>query len=295
MNPKFFLLSLSLVFVLAPPVFAQSVDDVVILETSQGNMVIEFFPDKAPDTTQNFVNLAHDGFYDGTLFHRIIPGFMIQGGDGLSKSEENRDNWGSGNLLGYTIDAEFNDLKHNKGIISMARTPDPNSASSQFFIVHEDSNFLDGQYTAFGRIITQESFDTLEKIATLETNTRDQPVDSEQAKILSAKVVPRSEISNILKLGDPQLVVTKSQLIPSPEVTSGDYTNKQLGFSISFPEGWIVQEPAKNDPAFPVVAALAPETASTIPPNMYVTVRDAAGKSLDDWIKERKRISTILY
>ena len=125
------------------------------IETSAGNMTLEFFPDKAPGHVENFVKLAEDGFYDGTIFHRTIPGFMIQGGC--------PEGTGTGGP-GYKIKAEFNDTHHARGVLSMARTSDPNSAGSQFFICHGDAAFLDGQYTAFGKLI--EGDDTLDKIAT---------------------------------------------------------------------------------------------------------------------------------
>ncbi len=191
---------------------AQTDDEVVILYTSSGKIVIELFSDDAPKTVQNFLNLADSGFYDGVLFHRIIKDFMIQGGDPLSKDPESQSMWGTGDA-GQNIEAEFNTIKHNRGIVSMARSSHPNSASSQFFIVHGDSNFLDEQYTVFGRIITQESFDTLDKIASLETVDRDVPVDRERAKILSAEVIKRSKISDSLELGNPERIFSS---IPEP-------------------------------------------------------------------------------
>ncbi len=124
-----------------------------VLETSEGSMTLEFFADKAPGHVGNFVELAEKGFYDGTVFHRIIPGFMIQGGCPLGT--------GTGGP-GYNIDAEFNDVHHERGILSMARAQDPNSAGSQFFVCHGDAGFLDGQYTAFGRMISGD--ETLDKI-----------------------------------------------------------------------------------------------------------------------------------
>ena len=127
------------------------------IETSEGNMKFEFFPDKAPGHVENFVTLAEKGFYDGTVFHRVISGFMIQGGCPLGT--------GTGDP-GYKIKAEFNDVHHQRGVLSMARGGDPNSAGSQFFVCHGEAGFLDGQYTAFGRLI--EGDDTLEKIATAE-------------------------------------------------------------------------------------------------------------------------------
>ncbi len=199
----------SLLFLFSNFVNAQTNDVVVVLDTHLGKIVIEFFPSDAPKTVDNFLKLVDDGFYDGIIFHRIISNFMIQGGDPLSKDPGSQSLWGTGDA-GQNIKAEFNTIKHNRGIVSMARSADPDSASSQFFIVHADSNFLDEQYTVFGRIITQESFDTLDKIASLETGARDVPIDPEQAKILTAKVVQKSEISDLLDLGEPELVLSST-------------------------------------------------------------------------------------
>lgn len=124
------------------------------VETSVGTMKFEFFPDKAIGHVKNFVQLAEDGFYDGTIFHRVISGFMIQGG--CPRGD------GTGGP-GHTIKAEFNDTHHERGILSAARAADPDSAGSQFFVCHGDAAFLDRQYTAFGRLIDGD--DTLEKIA----------------------------------------------------------------------------------------------------------------------------------
>jgi peptidyl-prolyl cis-trans isomerase B (cyclophilin B) len=125
------------------------------IETSAGAMTFEFFPDKAPGHVENFVKLAEKGFYDGTGFHRVIKGFMIQGG--CPRGD------GTGGP-GYTIKAEFNDVHHARGILSMARSQNPDSAGCQFFVCHGDAGFLDRQYTAFGKLI--EGDDVLEKIAT---------------------------------------------------------------------------------------------------------------------------------
>jgi len=125
-------------------------DEIAVIETKFGNIEIEFFPNKAPGHVKNFKSLAKSGFYNGTLFHRVIPGFMIQGGDPNSKQAD-RDMHGSGGP-GYTIKAEFNDTPHARGIVSMARAGHPDSAGSQFFIVVKDAGFLDGQYTAFGKV-----------------------------------------------------------------------------------------------------------------------------------------------
>ncbi|MAB80397.1 MAG: peptidylprolyl isomerase [Planctomycetes bacterium] len=124
------------------------------IDTSEGSMKFEFFPDKAPGHVDNFVSLAEKGFYEGTVFHRVISGFMIQGGCPLGT--------GTGDA-GYKIKAEFNETHHERGVLSMARGPSDDSAGSQFFVCHGEAGFLDGQYTAFGRLI--EGDDTLDKIA----------------------------------------------------------------------------------------------------------------------------------
>lgn len=133
----------------------------VRIETDHGNMLVEFFADKAPNHVANFVKLAGEGFYDGTRFHRVLAGFMIQGGDPNTKDGASGA-WGTGGP-GHKIDAEFNDVHHERGVLSMARSADPNSAGSQFFVCHGEAGFLDNQYTAFGRLA--EGFDVLDKIA----------------------------------------------------------------------------------------------------------------------------------
>lgn len=131
---------------------------IAVIETTAGAMTLEFFPDKAPGHVENFVKLADKGFYDGTVFHRTIKGFMIQGGCPQGT--------GTGGP-GYQIKAEFNDTPHVRGIVSMARSSDPNSAGSQFFICHGDARFLDKQYTAFGRLTA--GGEVLDKIANAPT------------------------------------------------------------------------------------------------------------------------------
>ncbi len=126
-----------------------------VIKTSKGEMTLELWPDVAPKTVANFVKLANEKFYDGTCFHRIVKGFMIQGGDPLTKDENQKDMWGTGGP-GYSIKAEFNDRSHQPGVISMARSSDPDSAGSQFFICLGDASFLDRQYTAFGYLIKGE-------------------------------------------------------------------------------------------------------------------------------------------
>ena len=137
------------------------VDEVAVMETSKGKMVVEFWGKDAPQTVANFKKLARQGYFDGTGFHRIIKNFMIQGGDPNSKNP-NADNLGTGGP-GYTIQDEFNAHKHVKGVLSMANTGTPNSAGSQFFIMHGTSEILDGHYTGFGHLIA--GMDVLEKVA----------------------------------------------------------------------------------------------------------------------------------
>ena len=149
-----------------------------IIEMENGKtMTVELYPDKAPITVKNFVDLAEKGFYDGLIFHRVIEGFMIQGGD--------PDGTGCGGP-GYSIKGEFssngvkNDLKHTRGVISMARSMAPDSAGSQFFIMHEDAPHLDGQYAAFGKLI--DGFETLDEIAETPTGRADRPKTEQKMK-----------------------------------------------------------------------------------------------------------------
>ena len=164
-------------------------NDVAVITTSEGVMVLEFYPDVAPGHVANFKKLANSGFYDGTCFHRVIPGFMIQGGDPNTKNDSAKDTWGMGGP-GYTINAEFNSKHHARGILSMARTSDPNSAGSQFFICHADAGNLDGQYTVFGNLI--KGFDVLDKIATTPTEPPDRPI--KRVNIDSIKIVPADSV-----------------------------------------------------------------------------------------------------
>jgi peptidyl-prolyl cis-trans isomerase B (cyclophilin B) len=153
-----------------------------IIETNLGKIAFKLLPDLAPETVRNFEKLARDGFYNGTLFHRVIPGFMIQGGDPNTKSG-NKSTWGSGGP-GHTIKAEFSSRSHHRGIVSMARAQDPNSAGSQFFIVTTDSTFLDRQYTVFGEVI--EGMDVADKIVNLQRDRNDCPL--EEARMIHVKV-----------------------------------------------------------------------------------------------------------
>lgn len=152
------------------------------IETNFGNIVFELLPNLAPETVRNFVKLAKSNFYDGTLFHRVIPGFMIQGGDPNTKSSD-KSKWGTGGP-GYNLKAEFNSKSHLRGIVSMARAMDPDSAGSQFFIVTSDSTFLDRQYTVFGEV--KSGMDVADKIVNLPRDKNDCP--NQEAKILRVTV-----------------------------------------------------------------------------------------------------------
>jgi peptidyl-prolyl cis-trans isomerase B (cyclophilin B) len=163
--------------------------EVAVIKTSEGEMVAELFPSVAPKTVENFKKLANKGYYDGQCFHRVIKGFMIQGGDPLTKDPAKESQWGQGGP-GYTINAEFNDKPHVRGTLSMARTSDPNSAGSQFFICHGEPRFLDHQYTVFGKLIKGD--DVLEKIATTPTHPQDRP--DKRMEIVSIKIVPASSV-----------------------------------------------------------------------------------------------------
>lgn len=154
----------------------------VKIETNFGEILFKLLPELAPETVRNFEKLAKEGFYNGTLFHRVIPGFMIQGGDPNTKSS-NKGSWGTGGP-GYTVKAEFNSRSHLRGIVSMARAQDPDSAGSQFFIVTTDSTFLDRQYTVFGEVI--EGMDIADKIVNLQRDQNDCPL--EEAKMIHVTV-----------------------------------------------------------------------------------------------------------
>jgi len=159
-----------------------------IITTMFGDIKVEFYSQDAPKTVENFIQLAKGGFYDGLLFHRIVPGFVIQGGDPNTRGGDmtNRAKWGTGGP-GWNIKAEFNKNKHSRAALSMARSQDPDSAGSQFFIVLKDSNFLDGQYTVFGRV-TSGMNDVVDKIASLKTDTADAPLHTEEAKMTKITV-----------------------------------------------------------------------------------------------------------
>ena len=153
-----------------------------IVNTNLGNIQFELLSDIAPETVRNFIKLAKSGFYDGTLFHRVIPKFMIQGGDPNTK-ESDKSTWGTGGP-GYNIKAEFNSRSHLRGIVSMARSSDPDSAGSQFFIVTSDSTFLDREYTVFGQVVN--GMEVADKIVNLPRDGNDCPL--QEAKMIQVTI-----------------------------------------------------------------------------------------------------------
>jgi len=168
--------------------------EVAIIKTSQGEMVAEFWSDVAPNTVENFKKLAREGFYDGTAFHRIVKGFMIQGGDPLTKDPSKEARWGTGDP-GYKIKAEFNDRPHVRGVLSMARSASPDSAGSQFFICLGTAKSLDGQYTTFGKLIKGD--EVLGKFGDMETAMSaggEKSKPTTRAAVESIKIVPADSV-----------------------------------------------------------------------------------------------------
>jgi len=143
-----------------------------IIDTKFGSMEIRFLPDKAPKHVENFITLAKSEFYDKTIFHRVIPDFMIQGGDPNTKDEKDKSRYGTGGP-GYQVKAEFNDRPHVRGVVSMARSQDPDSAGSQFFIVVKDAHYLDGKYTVFGEVV--KGMEVADQIVSQPRDARDNP------------------------------------------------------------------------------------------------------------------------
>lgn len=168
-------------------------NEVAVIKTSAGEMVVEFWADVAPKTVENFKKLSRDGFYDGTAFHRIIKGFMIQGGDPLTKDASKEALWGTGDP-GYKLKAEFNDRSHQRGVLSMARSQHPDSAGCQFFICLGDASFLDRQYTAFGKVIKGD--DVLGKIGDTPVSASGGEASKPTVRVgvESVKIVPAGEV-----------------------------------------------------------------------------------------------------
>ena len=259
-----------------------TIDPIVVLETDLGDLTIAFFYGDAPNHVKNFIKLSHAGFYDGTVFHRIIHGFMIQGGD-PNTLRDDPSTWGIGGP-DENIDAEFNTIKHNRGIVSMARSSDPNSAGSQFFIVHKNSSFLDGEYTVFGRIVTPESFETLDKIATVETNARDMPIDAEQVKIRKVRIVNGSDVLGMSQLPEPERTELTGMISSGNQIVE----SIELGVAFSVPEGWLLQEPDDAQENAPDIVAVGPKIGAT---NTAISllVQETQQRTLDDLVSENAK------
>jgi peptidyl-prolyl cis-trans isomerase B (cyclophilin B) len=183
------------------------------------------------------------------------------------------------------LDAEFNSIKHNRGIVSMARGGDVNSAGSQFFIVHQDSPHLDGKYTAFGRLASEESFQTLDKIAAVTIGTSDRPIDSEQVRIIKTTIIATSSVSGYIPFVDPERTgspITKS-------TGNQIFENQELGVSFSVPEGWLLQQPDSSISGAPDIAVVGPKI-DGVNPVISLTITNEGDKTIDDLITEKKDI-----
>ena len=234
---------------LAPQEFSQEeIDEMkfkaVLINMNEVTFLIELFPEDAPNTVHNFLKLVESGYYDGIVFHRIIPGFMIQAGDPNTKDPEvDRSLWGQGGP-GYQITAEINGLQHDRGIVSMARGEHLDSAGSQFFIVHRDSNFLDGEYTAFGKIVPGTYSDrALDLIASLETGEEGgKPLDVAKATIIKATILDPYTASGIF--GEPDRNPSIQKTIKALGGNTEHYFNYLHKISFDLPYRWfVIEEP----------------------------------------------------
>ena len=290
--PILVLMSLIPISTFGNMVFAEDDDKVIIMYTNAGSLVIELFPDDAPNTVENFLSLTESGFYDQLIFHRVIKDFMIQGGDPLTKNKggfANFSQWGTGNA-GYEIPAEFNAIKHNRGIVSMARGADVNSASSQFFIVHKDSNHLDGKYTAFGRLLTEESYVTLDKIANLSTTQFLYPNNLHASEIIKTAVITRADIVSLPSLGELDRSDGTAQ---NSMIVSDRYVNSEYNFSVIPPKGWSLFYPmpdsTSNDPiiTFKGPKKLLQQGFETFAPYMYINVNRLGDQTFQESLDNR--------
>ena len=215
----------------------------VLITMNDGSFMIELFPEDAPNTVNNFLKLVESGFYDGVVFHRIIPGFMIQAGDPNTKDpESDRSLWGSGGP-GYTINEEFNTIQHDRGVISMARQDHPDTAGSQFFIVHRNSNFLDGQYTAFGRLVPGLPH-ALDVVASLKTDERNAPLDVSRATIIKATILDSFSTADF---GSPDRNVSITKEIKVAGGYTDNYYNYLHNVSFDIPYRWALSGEEAGD------------------------------------------------
>ena len=210
----------------------------VLITMREGTLMIQLFPEDAPNTVKSFLELVESGFYDGIVFHRIIPGFMIQTGDpNTIGPNSDRSTWGQGGP-GYSINEEFNTIQHDRGIVSMARSNHPDSAGSQFFIVHKDNNQLDGKYTVFGRLVPGMP-QALDTIAELPTNRNNQPLDASKATILETSII---EGFSTYAFPAPE---RNDSLVKKVKVQGGitdRYFNELHDVTFNVPYRWVVVE-----------------------------------------------------
>ena len=259
MNFRFFIISIILTSGFVGVTFAETVSGekefskgeilemkhkAVLISMDDGTFMLELFPEDAPNTVHNFLKLVESGYYDGMVFHRIIPGFMIQVGDPNTKDPEaDRSSWGQGGP-GYSINAEFNTLQHDRGVVSMARSQHPDSAGSQFFIVQKDSNFLDGQYTAFGKLVPGTySNQLLDTIASLETDARDAPLDVSRATITKATILDDFTAAGFAGPDRNESIVTETKTAGG---STDQYVNTLHKVSFDLPYRWAVIEGTGN-------------------------------------------------
>jgi peptidyl-prolyl cis-trans isomerase B (cyclophilin B) len=255
MNFKFLIISVVILSSFAGSAFAQQIvqltpqefsqeeidemkQKAVLISTNSGTFFIEFFPEEAPNTVHNFLGLVESGYYDGVVFHRIIPGFMIQAGDPNTKDpNSDRSLWGTTGP-GYQINEEFSTLQHDRGIVSMARGNHQDTAGSQFFIVHRDSPHLDGQYTVFGRLVPGLP-NALDSIASLATDGNNMPLDLSEATIITAEILEPYTSANI-SIPDRNQSFIEKELRSGGEITV--YHNSRHNISFDLPYRWDVTE-----------------------------------------------------
>ena len=219
----------------------------VLINMHEGTFLIELFPEDAPNTVHNFLKLVESGYYDGIVFHRIISEFMIQAGDPNTKDPEvDRSLWGKGGP-GYEINAEFNTLQHDRGIVSMARGEHIDSAGSQFFIVHKDSNFLDGDYTAFGRLVAgTHSHRQLDTVASLAIDQHSAPLDVLKATIIEAKILEPYTTAGFSEPDRNDSIIKTTRVFTDDSkpigTTAENYFNRLHQVSFDLPFRWTVSE-----------------------------------------------------
>jgi len=253
MNFVFLIISLVLISGFVGSVFAQQMtvekeyslkeitemkNKAVLITTNEGTFMIELFPEDAPNTVNNFLKLVESGYYDGIVFHRIIPNFMIQTGDpNTIGPDSDRNLWGQGGP-GYYINEEFNTIQHDRGIVSMARSQHVDSAGSQFFIMHKDNNQLDGKYTAFGRLVPGLPH-ALDQIANLPTNNSNQPIDASRATIIKTSIIDGFSTANF---SDPDRNMSLTKKIKVGGGITEKYSNTLHDVIFDIPYRWKVIE-----------------------------------------------------